>query len=119
MLVGARNEGALTGTHVNEHAELISECGTHLGSVNQGRTFNAVSGSGNRVYFTAKECSEESVGSGPEVSELYARTDHSQTLPISEPTGEQRAACKAPAETVRDGGSRPSLGERCPSASGC
>jgi hypothetical protein len=81
-LVGVSNEGALSGAHsVNEHAELISRCGTVLGSAEKGTTLGAVSSDGATVFFTALhgECST------PKVDELYARLDAAQTVDISEP----------------------------------
>jgi hypothetical protein len=96
-LVGVRNHGPLSGGAVNEHAELISQCGTRLASASEGSTYNAVSSSGERVYFSARECSLGSVGSGPEVTELFARVNGSETVAISEPTSSQCEACNTPA----------------------
>jgi hypothetical protein len=85
-LVGVRNAGALEGTeHVNEHAELVSECGTILGSTGAGSTYNAVSADGAVVYFTAQH-TEGCPGSQPTVDEVYARINGSQTVAISEPS---------------------------------
>jgi len=85
-LVGVRNAGALEGAaHVNEHAELVSECGTILGSAGTGSTYNAVSADGAVVYFTAQHI-EGCTGNQPPVDELYARIDGAQTVSISEPT---------------------------------
>jgi hypothetical protein len=81
-LVGVSNEGALSGVHsVNEHAELISRCGTVLGSAEKGTTLGAVSSDGATVSFTALhgECST------PKVDELYARLDAVHTVDVSEP----------------------------------
>ena len=93
-LVGVKNEGPLTGSpHLNEDAELVSECGTSLGG-SESSAYNAVSADGAIVYFTAAAC-----GGGPAVNELYARVGGSKTVPISEPnsaecTGECAAAPK-------------------------
>jgi hypothetical protein len=87
-LVGVKNDGPLHGEHhVNEGAELISRCGTELGFTNPsfglGSAYNAVSASGETVFFTAHECSE---GPGePEANELYARLGAVKTLAISSP----------------------------------
>jgi hypothetical protein len=108
-LVGVRNQGPLSGGTINEHAELISQCGTGLGSPGEGSTRNAVSSSGDRVYFSARECPKGSLGVGPEVTELYARSDGSETVSISEPASGQCAECSTPA--TRAEGRRPALFE--------
>lgn len=100
VLVGVRNEGPLEGSpHVNEGAELISQCGTALGS--SASTYNAVSASGETVFFTAegrltiegKSCSPGPGGVAPAVDELYARFDGAKTLAISEPLAAHCEAC--------------------------
>ena len=81
-LVGVRNVGPLEGTsHINEHAELISECGTELGSGSRGSSYNALAQEGADVFFTALH---ESCGK-PTVNELYERVDGSKTVAVSEP----------------------------------
>jgi hypothetical protein len=89
VLVGVRNHGPLDGSlHINEHAELISQCGIQLGgglALNDeaGRTYssyNAVSANGEAVFFTAQACA-----GGPAVNELYARIDGESTVALSEP----------------------------------
>jgi hypothetical protein len=88
VLVGIRNEGPLKGVdHINEGADLISDCGTELGSrlINPlkntaGSVYNAVSSSGEVVFFTSFACE-----GGPEVNELYARVNGEHTVAISEP----------------------------------
>jgi hypothetical protein len=106
-LVGVRNEKALGS---NSEAQLISECGTSLGSGEGHSAYNAISASGQEVFFTANagECEGENSkretvrGAGPPVNELYARVDGSKTVDISEPSledcGECLTATKAPAE---------------------
>ncbi len=92
-LVGIKNSGPLSKiaklqgkAYVNEAAELISNCGTVLGSgTPAGDAYNSVSESGNVVFFTSKACS-----GGPPVDELYARieqekTAQEETIAISEP----------------------------------
>jgi hypothetical protein len=91
VLVGVKNQGLLhSSPHVNEGAELISDCGTALGSSataeagagsGSGSTYNAVSSTGEVVFFTASACPSQ----GPKVDELYARLDGEHTLAISEP----------------------------------
>jgi hypothetical protein len=89
VLVGVRNEGSVAEVaaregkvYVNEAAELVSHCGTALGGGSAGGRFaNAVSQSGETVYFTALAC-----GGGPSVNELYARVGGARTVDISEPT---------------------------------
>jgi hypothetical protein len=91
-LVGVRNAGPLEGApHLNEHAELVSECGTILGSAGEASAYNAVSNDGTTVYFTALH----GACSTPTVNELYARIDGAQTTAISEPamTPQREAEC--------------------------
>lgn len=88
VLVGVSNVGALSGSPVNTEAHLISKCGTRLGSQSVATTYNAVSASGETVYFTALKCA-----SGPPVNELYARVAGSKTVAISEPTSGDCPAC--------------------------
>jgi len=91
-LVGVKNAGPLKGKpHVNDGAELVSECGTTLGSRVivegagvPGTTYNAVSASGAVVYFTALHAGS-CAGSEPAVNEIYARINGSQTVAVSEP----------------------------------
>jgi hypothetical protein len=88
VLVGVKNEGPLKGgDHINEGAKLISNCGTELGTklINpiektKGSVYNAVSSSGEVVFFTSFACE-----GGPEVNELYARVNGEHTVAISEP----------------------------------
>lgn len=88
-LVGVSNEGPLDGEpHVNEAAQLISRCGAELGSAGDEDTYNAISSTGEVVFFTALHggCTD------PSVNELYARVNGERTLDISEPllpAGEQ------------------------------
>jgi hypothetical protein len=96
---------------------LISECGTQLGSsspeefVNRpatflGSTYNAVSASGARIFFTAVGATESGgeACKGPPVSELFDREEiplnegelpaaDMRTVPISEPTTAACVAC--------------------------
>jgi hypothetical protein len=99
VLVGVSNEGSVAGAaaragkaYVNEAADLISRCGTGLGgNAAGGPMTDAVSKSGEIVYFTALAC-----GEAPQVNELYARVDGEHTVDISEPTrgaGGDCAAC--------------------------
>jgi hypothetical protein len=87
VLVGVRNEGGAPwvsgAAHVNEGAQLVSECGTQ---------YDAMSASGERVFFTALH-EEGCAGSQPEVDELYARADGSQTVAISEPSKSDCSEC--------------------------
>lgn len=93
VLVGVSNREELNGKpHINEGAALISQCGTTLGGVQESGhmdVYNAVSASGGTVFFTAHRgpCEESGVeGTGPKVSELYARLDGSATVAVSEPS---------------------------------
>jgi hypothetical protein len=100
---------------VNAEGHLISDCGTVLGTLglNSPDTYNASSANGETVFFTAlpategeegKHCNSASEGTGPAVSELYARLDRSETVAVSEPAHSQclesicNTAVKAPAE---------------------
>lgn len=89
MLVGVNNEG-----------DLISECGTELG-YNSQESYNAVSTSGETVFFTPigrEEARGEPCGfdglRAPEVDELYARLDQVQTVSISEPSYSDCNRCR-------------------------
>ncbi len=80
VLVGVSNQEQLRGKpHLNEGAVLISQCGTTLAGVQEAGhndVYNAVSGSGGTVFFTAHSgpCERSGVeGAGPKVNELYAR----------------------------------------------
>ena len=91
MLVGVSNQGQLREKpHINEGAVLVSQCGTTLGVREAGHSdvYNAVSSSGDTVFFTAHSgpCERSGVeGAGPKVSELYARIDGTTTVAVSEP----------------------------------
>ena len=75
---------------------LISDCGTDLGSENRRDTYNAVSGDGETVFFTAVGHDNCSVAvEAPEVSEVFARVGGYRTIPISEPTAGPTNACAA------------------------
>jgi hypothetical protein len=91
-LVGVTNQHPL---NTNLEADLISQCGTHLGyGVGASASavedaYNAVSQSGFAVFFTAEPgpCSNETeTGTGPPVAEVYARVEGAHTLAISEPS---------------------------------
>ncbi len=96
VLVGVKNEGVLHGSpHINEGAELVSQCGTVLGSAIGGgitpteNRHNAVSGDGSSVVFTAVGADEHVCsGSEPAVDEVFARIDGARTVAISEPVGQ-------------------------------
>ncbi len=87
-LVGVRgSEGSTT---------LISQCGTSLGDqwTGTGSVYNAVSESGEKVFFTALPGAGHAspyrtttcgTGVGPVTSELYARLDNASTVWVSEP----------------------------------
>jgi hypothetical protein len=89
MLVGVKNRGAAPwragATHLNEGAELVSECGTK---------YDAISASGERVFFTAQHL-EGCPGSQPSVDEVYARVGGVQTVKLS---GEDDAVYRGASE---------------------
>jgi hypothetical protein len=74
--------------------ELLSECGVRLGSsepTGGGSMYNAISSSGNRVFFTAVGEDDQACGAEePPVDELFAREElpsgEMQTTIISEPS---------------------------------
>jgi hypothetical protein len=93
VLVGVKNEGRLKGQpHVNEGAELVSQCGTILGSalgLAGASAYNAISESGARVFFTPvpathgtaqTHCNQFDEGTGPSLGELYVRENESRTI---------------------------------------
>ena len=92
VLVGVKNDEVLHGSpHVDEHAELISNCGTELGSGGSGENaevgkkgsvYNAVSSNGDVIYFTALACPEPAA---PKVDEVSARIGGEHTVALSEP----------------------------------
>ncbi len=85
----------------------ISACGTALGGepvtvegvgLNAASSgYNAVSASGETVFFTALECA-----GSPAVSELYARIGSAKTVAISEPSKEDCEACETSLAAMRD-----------------
>jgi hypothetical protein len=86
--------------------ELVSQCGTLLGSSTpggpDGSVYNAVSADGTRVFFTAVGKDDEDCGgSEPPVGELLAREEvasgEERTVPISEPTLSYCEGSPAPA----------------------
>ena len=97
VLVGVRNDGSVAEAaaregkaYVNEAAELVSPCGTGLGGQGvHGTLANAVSASGEIVYFTAFACA-----GSPSVNELYARVGGVRTVDISEPTTGPSGDCE-------------------------
>jgi hypothetical protein len=90
-LVGVRNDARLKN---NGEAQLISRCGTALGSSSHtsgtrgGSAYNAVSATGETVFFTARAC-----GGSPPADELYARVGGAKTVAISEPSKQDCEVC--------------------------
>jgi hypothetical protein len=79
-LVGISDEHKIA--HIGE-SHLISNCGTAFGSFPNpgGDAYNAISASGDTIFFTAKEC-----GGTPPTNEIYARIDREKTVALSEPS---------------------------------
>jgi hypothetical protein len=77
-LVGVSDEHEVA--HIGE-SHLISNCGTYPGSFPEGELYNAISDTGETVFFSARECAGT-----PAVSELYARMGAKKTIAVSEPT---------------------------------
>jgi hypothetical protein len=108
---GEAREPTLVGVEGNRGSRmLISHCGTRLGSSSteermrthgSGSMYNAISASGQRVFFTAVGTDEGSGCEGPPVSELFAREEVAgeappagmRTVPISEPPEKACGAC--------------------------
>jgi len=85
-LVGVLNEGHLHGTpHINEGAQLISECGTVLGDPTGSEQYNSVANEGNVVFFTALHRNGCTAPRQPSVGELWARVGRERSVAISEP----------------------------------
>jgi hypothetical protein len=109
QLVGVSNEEQIAEAahnenkqHINEAANLISDCGISLGDAEESDAYNAVSADGGTVFFTAEACH-----GFPEVNELYARIDGEKTIGISEPahpllqgSGPGPEECDAACETA-------------------
>jgi hypothetical protein len=109
FLVGVKNAGPppwkAGATHLNEGAELISDCTTYVGSTfaaEAGAGWNPLSADGRTVYFTAKghdagEAYCPASKQAPPVSELYARVDgeapDAHTIAISEPSPAEDPGC--------------------------
>jgi hypothetical protein len=92
-LVGVENPGPLRS---DTEAQLISRCGTVLGSsAFSGSAYNAVSASGSNVFFTAIGEDDENCGeSQPPVDEVFARVeDGARTVAISEPSEADCTSC--------------------------
>jgi hypothetical protein len=85
-LSGVAGTPRLVGLGNGPQPELISQCGTDLGSLGSENTHNAIAAQGNIVFFTAREGGCPSGGTGPRVNELYARIGASATVAISEPS---------------------------------
>jgi hypothetical protein len=87
LLVGVQNEGQLKS---NSEAKQISQCGVGLGGNDFTTAEGAISESGNTIFITAKAggctSSNNEIGTGPTVNELYARVDDAYTVPLSEPS---------------------------------
>ncbi len=87
--------------------QLISDCGTQLGSGAESDMYNAVSVSGETVFFTALGHNEgecKAAFPAPDVSEVYARLGGVETVDVSEPSKASCSVCntaaKASAEFV-------------------
>lgn len=91
-LVAVRNHGPL---HSDSEAQLISQCGAGLGAPRRQETYNAVSASGNTVFFTPNPggCTGGG-GAGPPAFELYARLGSEETFDLSEPSAADCSACQ-------------------------
>jgi hypothetical protein len=79
---------------VNNEGKLLSNCGTELGGDVSQEKYDAVSSSGERVFFTALHATGNGVEClTPAVNELYARLDRAETVAISEPSSFQCGKC--------------------------
>ncbi len=93
-LVGVKNQSSLAEAaqiegkpHIDEAAELVSDCGTYLGD-SKGDAYNAISINGERVFFAAEAC-----GGEPAFNEVYARIGRERTVAISEPSKADCGGC--------------------------
>jgi hypothetical protein len=96
-LVGVSDGSTVVGGEALPDGGLISSCSTYLGSEGSRDVYNAVSATGEVVFFTARGHTSGECGAGvkaPAVSELYARVDGSETVAVSEPTVAQCLTCK-------------------------
>jgi hypothetical protein len=106
-LVGVSNNGRLAS---DTEANLISQCGTSLGSRRSEDAEHAISNDGATVFFTPAPggCSAgEVTGTGPVAAELYARLGGARTVAISEPAKEDCTQCdtSSPSEAIFQGAS--------------
>jgi hypothetical protein len=118
-LVGVENHVPLTqaareagDSHINEAAQLIGQCGVTLGGTTTREAIsaqNAISSSGDTVYFTVLPQSRECASplNGPPVTEVYVRKSRTETTAISEPTTGPGGDC----ETCDTTGPMPALFE--------
>jgi hypothetical protein len=122
-LVGVKNKRSLAEEaklknmkHINETAELISECGIAQGfpiegifsKLTTGESYNAISADGSRVFFTAAaategqsgdSCTASGEGHGPPVNEIYAREElPSEELVTSEGRTRRTVAISEPSQ---------------------
>jgi hypothetical protein len=76
---------------------LISDCSTYLGGPGgQLDAYNAVSANGAVIYFSSMSDADghcSSAVDAPEVTELFARVEGTETVPISEPATSQCLEC--------------------------
>lgn len=116
-LVGIRNHGSMASQphepghdpHLNEGAELISDCGTGVGDGQQ-EAYNAISAGGvdsgetERVFFTAEGKDQLNclATSAPPVNELYARVNRAAAVAISEPSAGDCEVCQPSLSGPRD-----------------
>ncbi len=107
VLVGVSDGSTVVNGKTLPAGRLVSDCETLLGNGDEAARdiYNAMSASGESVFFTAVAADSFGCGTGtegPTVDELYARQGGVETVPISEPTPSQCEKCstevKAPAE---------------------
>jgi hypothetical protein len=88
---------------VDDEGNLISHCGTALGSLREGENgadvYNAISQNGETVFFTAGQQGNDSCrdAAAPTVAEVYARIGGgptAETIDISEPSHADCEACQ-------------------------
>jgi hypothetical protein len=103
QLVGVSDGNTIIDGAAVPAGRLITDCGTRLGD--EADAYNAMSASGETIAFTAvgksdEECNSEaeadSALQAPEVSEIYARLGHAQTVAISEPSESSCETCNVP-----------------------
>jgi hypothetical protein len=102
---GPGSQPALLGVHGGSF-DLISRCGTELGSRDTGREDEAMSADGRLVYFTAHQCKEGGSGVNAEVevpaNELWVHVEGSDSVQVSARSGPSACSGECATSSPRD-----------------